>query len=179
MKGSYGKLWSWGLVLAIALAPLAAAGEKRGGKTDKRGQATPALEVEPGPPLSLDVRLVNLQKNANGGVIPTGDWYIKTNSGMGAALTIASQKQAYVLSDDSTFLYRGPSSLAILYRYKAADAGALNNPYSVMEVKNALHPAGAAAFSSYIRSTAGQRVIGRWGVSRFGFSLFTPTAGRY
>ena len=68
MKGSYGKLWSWGLVLAIALAPLAAAGEKRGGKTDKRGQATPALEVEPGPPLSLDVRLVNLQKNANGGV---------------------------------------------------------------------------------------------------------------
>jgi len=35
-----------------------------------------------------------------------GDWYISTGQGMGNSLTIASEKQAYILSDKATYLTR-------------------------------------------------------------------------
>ena len=38
------------------------------------------------------------------GIKPSGSWYIETGQGMGETLTIASQKQAYTLSDRGTFL---------------------------------------------------------------------------
>ena len=38
------------------------------------------------------------------GIKPKGSWYIETGQGMGETLTIASQKQAYTLSDRGTFL---------------------------------------------------------------------------
>ena len=41
---------------------------------------------------------------ARAGVKPTGGWYIRTGQGMGETLTIASQKQAYTLSDRGTYL---------------------------------------------------------------------------
>lgn len=63
------KLRSWVLVmvLAVALAPAVLAGEQHGTKPAK-SRTGGALEVEPGPPLSLQARLVNLQKNPNGGI---------------------------------------------------------------------------------------------------------------
>jgi tungstate transport system substrate-binding protein len=38
------------------------------------------------------------------GIEPKGSWYIETGQGMGETLTIASQKQAYTLSDRGTYL---------------------------------------------------------------------------
>ena len=67
MKGTSRKVWLLGLALAITLAPAAVAGGNPNAKSAK-GAASAAKEVEPGPPLALEVRLVNLQKNSNGGV---------------------------------------------------------------------------------------------------------------
>jgi len=69
MQGSQVRFLSWALVLTLALTTRVVAGGKQpNDKPAKRGQTGGALEVEPGPPLSLNVRLVNLQKNASGGV---------------------------------------------------------------------------------------------------------------
>jgi len=68
MKSTSRKLWLLGLALAITLAPAAVAGGNPNEKSAKRGASSSYKEVEPGPPLALEVRLVNLQKNTNGGV---------------------------------------------------------------------------------------------------------------
>ncbi|PYQ12470.1 MAG: hypothetical protein DMH00_06060 [Acidobacteria bacterium] len=56
------------MALGMALAPACWAAGKQGEKTRGRERSKPALEVEPSLPLSLQVRLVNLQKNPKGGV---------------------------------------------------------------------------------------------------------------
>jgi len=68
MKGTSRKVWLLGLALAITLAPAAVAGGNPNSKSAKGGASSATKEVEPGPPLALEVRLVNLQKNSNGGV---------------------------------------------------------------------------------------------------------------
>lgn len=187
MNGSYGVAGSRHSVMAnhfVIVGPKSDPAKVKGSKTltealnKIRNASHPAVQwVARSDGSGTNTKNDDIWKAADG--IPTDDWYIKIKDGMGAALTMADQKSAYTLSDDSTFLYRGPDGLELLYKQQTADKGALNNPYSVMEVKNARHPAGAAAFSKYIRSTAGQAVIRRWGVARFGFSLFTPMAGQY
>jgi len=61
------RAWISILILAVALAPVALSGERHDAKPAK-SQTNGALEVEPTPPLSLQARLVNLQKNSNGGI---------------------------------------------------------------------------------------------------------------
>jgi len=68
MNGLSRKFWFLGLAMAIALAPVCLAAGKRGTKSPARAKPGAALEVEPTPPLSLEVKLVNLQKNSRGGV---------------------------------------------------------------------------------------------------------------
>ncbi|HEU5180762.1 MAG TPA: hypothetical protein VFW45_08215 [Candidatus Polarisedimenticolia bacterium] len=60
------KAWLALFVLAIAVAPVCAAGS--GKEPGAKGKPAPAMEVEPSPPLALDVKMVKLQKNSNGGV---------------------------------------------------------------------------------------------------------------
>ena len=68
MKGSSGKTWVLGLSMALAFAAGGLAGAKQDERPAKQAKASPALEVEPGPPLTLSAKLVNLQKNVSGGV---------------------------------------------------------------------------------------------------------------
>ena len=59
------KAWLAVFVLAIAVAPVCAAGS---GKEGAKGKPAPAMEVEPSPPLALDVKMTKLQKQSNGGI---------------------------------------------------------------------------------------------------------------
>jgi hypothetical protein len=68
MKGLSGTTWVLGLSLAVAFAAPGLAGARQDERPGRRAHTSPALEVEPGPPLSLSVQLVNLQKNVSGGV---------------------------------------------------------------------------------------------------------------
>jgi tungstate transport system substrate-binding protein len=106
-------------------------------------------------------------------------WYIQSGQGMGATLTIASQKGAYTLSDRATFLAnKGNLSLDILYE----GDNALLNVYHVIIVNHDKWPKsnldGATAFANYIVSPEIQTLIGNFGVDKYGQQLFIPDAGK-
>ena len=113
------------------------------------------------------------------GVVPTGTWYVESGQGMGATLTIASEKRAYTLSDRATYLaFRKRTELAILLEGDAP----LLNVYHVLEVDPGRFPrvngAGGRAFADFLVSPATQAVIGRFGVEPYGQPLFVPDAGK-
>jgi tungstate transport system substrate-binding protein len=108
------------------------------------------------------------------GVTPTGSWYFKTGQGMGETLTIASQKGAYTLSDRGTFLATKGQDSKILEQGDQA----LQNYYHVIVVRHSgTNTACAKAFSNWITSPTTQRLIGAFGVKKYGRALFHPDAG--
>jgi tungstate transport system substrate-binding protein len=94
------------------------------------------------------------------GITPGGDWYIRAGIGMGAALAMADQRGAYVLSDLPTLLaYQQRLALRVLVR----GSPLLANPYSVLAVnpgKNArINAQGAQQFVSWITGPQARAVI--------------------
>ncbi|MGD0050979.1 MAG: substrate-binding domain-containing protein [Vulcanimicrobiaceae bacterium] len=113
------------------------------------------------------------------GVTPDGAWYLKSGSGMGDTLHIASQKSAYTLTDDGTYLAQR-ATLALVPLVE--DAKDLLNVYHVIVVKpiagRVANEAGGAAFAAFVVSPQGQQIIATYGRERFGRPLFTPDAGK-
>ena len=98
---------------------------------------------------------------------------------MAATLRIASEKEAYTLTDRATYLsQRDTLDLDIL----VAGHATLLNLYHVMSVNPENWPLvnneGAQAWSEYLRSDATQEEIGLFGVEEFGQALFYPDAGK-
>ena len=116
------------------------------------------------------------------GVDPVGTkatWYVSTGQGMGATLTIASQKAAYTLTDRATFLANQANlQLGILVEKDTT----LLNVYHVITVNPVKWPkvnyTGAVAFMNWIVSPAAQAFIGKFGVDKYGQQLFIPDAGK-
>ena len=73
------------------------------------------------------------------GIEPQGDWYRSVGQGMGAALTIAEEEQAYILSDRGTYLKRMADGLALSLLLEGDPP--LQNPYGVIAVNPALNDA--------------------------------------
>jgi tungstate transport system substrate-binding protein len=111
---------------------------------------------------------------------PTGQgWYIDSGQGMGATLTITSEKQAYTLTDRATYLANKENlDLEILVEGDAA----LLNVYHVITVNPDKWPKsnyeGAMAFAGFMVDPAIQDVIGKFGVDKFGQPLFFPDADK-
>jgi tungstate transport system substrate-binding protein len=92
---------------------------------------------------------------------------------MGETLTIASQKQAYTLSDRGTYLATRNLDLRIVSEGQQE----LFNPYHVIVVRHAGTNVGCARqFDQWIVSGPTQQEIGRFGVKRYGQRLFVPDA---
>ena len=113
------------------------------------------------------------------GVTPEGDWYQESGQGMGATLKIASEKNAYTLTDRATYLANKDTlALDILVE---GDKGLLN-VYHVIVVNPDKHPKvnieGARAFAAFLTSKAGQAMIGEFGKEKFGQPLFFPDADK-
>jgi tungstate transport system substrate-binding protein len=113
------------------------------------------------------------------GIEPKGAWYIEAGQGMGATLGIANERNAYAISDRGTYLAYGKRvSLPILVEGDRV----LLNIYSVLEVNPANGPrinsAGGKAFADFMVSPQTQKVIGSFGVEKFGQALFVPVAGK-
>ncbi len=111
------------------------------------------------------------------GITPTGSWYVESGTGMGDTLNIASERDAYTLTDRGTYLaLQSRLSLKVLVE---GDEG-LVNVYHVIAVNPAAHPAvntaGAQAFVAFLLDPATQQVVGDFGRERFGQPLFTPCA---
>jgi len=106
-------------------------------------------------------------------------WYLETGQGMGATLTIASEKGAYTLTDRATYLAnKDKLQLEILVEKN----NSLLNVYHVITVDSAKWPKvnydGATAFMKFMTDPATQEVIGKFGVEKFGQQLFIPDADK-
>jgi tungstate transport system substrate-binding protein len=113
------------------------------------------------------------------GITPSGDWYIQTGQGMGPTLQIASEKKGYTLTDKATWL----ASKANLDLQEMVEKDpVLLNIYHVIQVNPDKWPkvnaAGAVAFSQFVLSPEGQKIIGDFGVDKYGEQLFVPDAGK-
>jgi tungstate transport system substrate-binding protein len=116
---------------------------------------------------------------SKGEVTPEGDWYQESGQGMGATLTIASEKKAYTLTDRATYLANKANlQLDILVEGDPA----LLNVYHVIVVNPEKWPkvnnAGAKAFAAFMTNPDTQKVIGEFGVDKFGQPLFFPDADK-
>lgn len=99
------------------------------------------------------------------------DWYLDAGQGMADVLRIASERQAYTLTDRATFTaLQATLRLEVIFEGDAA----LANPYSVITVRGASHPTGARIFADWLIGPRGQAVIARFGRDRFGHPLFNP-----
>ena len=107
-----------------------------------------------------------------------GEWYIEAGRGMGPTLLMASEMQAYTLTDMGTFLaYSGRLELVPI-----VDQGAiLLNVYSAIAINPESHPETKVDMANnlidFITSSEIQELIGTYGVEEYGMQLFTPCAG--
>ena len=107
-----------------------------------------------------------------------GTWYIEAGTGMGPTLMIASEKQAYTLTDMGTYLaFTGKLELVPI-----VDKGdILLNVYSAIAVNpekvNGVKIDMANNLISFLTSPEIQELIGEYGVEEYGMQLFTPCAG--
>jgi tungstate transport system substrate-binding protein len=114
------------------------------------------------------------------GFDPKGQpWYLEAGQGMGAVLTIASDKQAYALTDRATYLARQSTlDLDIL----AQGYPSFLNIYHVITVNpekgSQINAEGARAFSDFVLDPDTQAFIGQFGLDKFGQSLFFPAADK-
>jgi len=114
------------------------------------------------------------------GIEPKGQtWYQESGQGMGATLSIASEKAAYTITDRATYLATQKNlSLNILVQGDKV----LLNIYHVIQVNpqksTKINADGAKAFSDFMVSPDTQQTIGKFGVDKYGQPLFFPDAGK-
>ncbi|MEW6726622.1 MAG: substrate-binding domain-containing protein [Bacillota bacterium] len=139
--------------------------------------AKKAIFVSRGDDSGTHKKEVSIWKTA--GIEPSGSWYQKSGTGMGATLNIASEKQGYTLTDRATYLAQKEKlNLDIM---REGDA-ALLNIYHVMQVNSQkfekVNAEGAKAFVEYMINPETQKKIGEFGVDKYGQPLFIPDAGK-
>ncbi|MCR4435334.1 MAG: extracellular solute-binding protein [Clostridiales bacterium] len=115
---------------------------------------------------------LNIWTSAN--ITPSGDWYVSAGKGMGDVLTMASEKQAYTLTDKATYLsMKDKLDLQIVLE----NAQDLKNQYTIIAVNPANHKGinseGAQKFIDWMTSEKGLKMIGEYGRDKYGENLFT------
>jgi tungstate transport system substrate-binding protein len=124
-----------------------------------------------------DVLEKSLWKQA--GITPAKPWYVEAATGMGQTLQIASEKNAYAITDRATYLSQ--KSHLQLDIINGGDPPLLNY-YHVITVSPTKFPkvnnAGANAFADYLVHPDTQKIIAAFGVDKFGQQLFFPDAGK-
>lgn len=109
------------------------------------------------------------------GIIPQGEWYVKSGQEMILTLKIADEKKGYTLTDKGTFItLRDSLSLKILVEGDEI----LFNPYGIIAVNPLKHKnmninfSGASSFIEFVIGKEGQRIIKEFGLKDFGQPLF-------
>lgn len=109
---------------------------------------------------------------------PSGqDWYLESGQGMGATLTIASEKGAYTLTDRGTFLAQKENLELVLI---LEGDPPLLNPYHVITVNpekwTKVNYDGAIAFFKFMTHPNTQKIISEFGLEQYGQPLFFADA---
>jgi len=143
----------------------------------KAGKAGKATFVSRGDSSGTNTKELTLwQKSGIATPTPTADpWYLSTGQGMGETAKVTDEKKnAYTLIDRGTWLSMKsslPGLEIVLEKQKA-----LLNQYGVIVIPGSKNEAGGQAFADWILSAEGQKVIGEFGVAKYGQQLFTPNA---
>ena len=101
------------------------------------------------------------------------EWYISAGQGMGACLTMASEKGAYCLTDKATFLSNKANlDLEILL----AEGDDMKNTYSVIECNpeklEGINTEGAKALIEWLTGDEASALIAKYGEEQYGEALF-------
>jgi len=112
---------------------------------------------------------------AASGVVPSGEWYLETGSGMGATLNLSQSINAYTLTDRGTWITFGnKGALKLLY----SGDPTLFNPYSIILVNPARYSHVktdlARRFALWLVSDRGQSAIAEFRIERY--QAFCPNA---
>jgi len=104
--------------------------------------------------------------------------YMEAGRGMGPTLLMASEENAYTLTDMGTFLaYKGDLDLVPIVE----EGQILLNVYSVIAVSPEKYPNAKIEMANnlvdFLTSTEIQELIGEYGVKEYEMQLFTPCAG--
>jgi tungstate transport system substrate-binding protein len=108
-------------------------------------------------------------------------WYIQGGAGAGMLdlLRIASEKNGYTIADRSTYLAN--KAVLALSIFVQGDPSLLNI-YHVIQVSadkfSKVNAAGAKAFADFMVDKDTQATIAKYGLSKYGESLFFPDAGK-
>jgi len=139
--------------------------------------AAQATFISRGDNSGTDVLEKSLWKQA--GITPAKPWYVEAATGMGQTLQIASEKNAYAITDRATYLSQ--KSHLQLDIINGGDPPLLNY-YHVITVSPTKFPkvnnAGANAFADYLVHPDTQKIIAAFGVDKYGQQLFFPDAGK-
>ena len=107
--------------------------------------------------------------------IPEADdeWYISAGQGMGACLTMASEKGAYCLTDKATFLSnKADLDLEIIL----AEGDDMMNTYSLIECNpeklEGINTEGAKALIEWLTGDDASALIAKYGEEQYGEALF-------
>ncbi len=111
------------------------------------------------------------------GLTPSGDWYVESGKGMGDVITMTNEMLGYTLADRATWLNMSEGTDLQIVTEGDKD---LFNQYGVMVVdpskNDQINAEGALAFQEWILSEETQKLIGEYGVDKYGIALFTPNA---
>jgi len=139
--------------------------------------AAQATFISRGDNSGTDVLEKSLWKQA--GITPAKPWYVEAATGMGQTLQIASEKNAYTITDRATYLSQ--KSHLQLDIINGGDPPLLNY-YHVITVSPTKFPkvnfAGANAFADYLVHPDTQKIIAAFGADKYGQALFFPDAGK-
>jgi tungstate transport system substrate-binding protein len=142
----------------------------------KRIAESGSLFASRGDKSGTHVKELSLWKAA--GVEPAGKpWYLSAGQGMAETARIATEKRAYTLTDRATWL-----TLRKGLDLVPASEGdkRLFNPYGVIVVNPRKFPKvraeAAERFARWLVTPETQKLIGEFGVDRFGQRLFVPDA---
>ena len=107
--------------------------------------------------------------------VPEADdeWYISAGQGMGACLTMASEKGAYCLTDKATFLSnKADLDLEIIL----AEGDDMKNTYSLIECNpeklDGINTEGAKALIEWLTGDEASALIAKYGEEQYGEALF-------
>lgn len=107
--------------------------------------------------------------------VPEADdeWYISAGQGMGACLTMASEKGAYCLTDKATFLSnKAELDLEILL----SEGEDMKNTYSLIECNpeklDGINTEGAKALIEWLTGDEASALIAKYGEEQYGEALF-------
>ncbi len=100
-------------------------------------------------------------------------WYISAGQGMGACLTMASEQQAYCLTDKATFLSMKDELNLDIVLEEGED---MKNTYSLIAVNpekiDGVNTEGAQAFIDWMLGDEASALIAKYGEEEYGVALF-------